>query len=159
MKKGNKSSWLFLTLALLALLAVPAFAQTPTADQINAVARKLSCPTCAGLSLADCETETCLQWRAKIGEMLAEGRSEQEILDYFATRYGDHVLQSPPRRGFFLLLWALPVVAVVAGLAWLAYLVRGWLRRPATAGDEVDGDVVPEDEYLRRVQQDLEKLA
>jgi len=153
--KKHKPSWLLITLALLVVLAPSALAQTPTADQINAVARKLSCPTCAGISLADCETETCIQWRAKIGEMLAEGQSEQEILDYFAAHYGDHVLQSPPRRGFFLLLWALPVAAVIAGLAWLAYLVRRWLRRPAV---EVVGEAPAEDEYLQRVQQDLEKL-
>jgi cytochrome c-type biogenesis protein CcmH len=160
--------WSIITLAALAALMVtPAFAQQPTADEINAVAKKLSCPTCTGINVADCPTETCVQWRAKIGEMLAEGKNEQEILDYFAARYGDHVLQVPPKRGFFVWVWVLPVIAILAGLAWLACLMRGWSQRRAAVPAEypysqsveeaATSDAV-EDEYLRRVQQDLEKL-
>jgi cytochrome c-type biogenesis protein CcmH len=174
-----KHLWSFIILTLLAaFLAMPALAQEPSADEINTVAKKLSCPTCTGINVADCPTETCAQWRAKIGEMLIEGRSEQEILDYFAARYGDHVLQVPPKRGFFVLVWILPVIAIIAGLVWLAYLMRGWSRRTATAtteysegvhhpqgaaavatpGSPDEGDLI-EDEYLQRVQQDLEKLS
>jgi cytochrome c-type biogenesis protein CcmH len=168
--KKYKLFWLFVVLALLSILmATPALAQQPTADEINAVAKNLSCPTCTGINVADCPTETCAQWRAQIGEMLAEGKSEQEILNYFAARYGDHVLQVPPKRGFFVWVWALPVIAVIAGLAWLVYLMRGWLQRRAimpakyaqgTGGANVSGaEDIQQDEYLRRVQQDLEKLS
>jgi cytochrome c-type biogenesis protein CcmH len=158
----------FLGLAILTtlLLATPALAQQPTADQINAVAKNLSCPTCTGINVADCPTETCAQWRAQIGEMLAQGKSQQEILDYFAARYGDHVLQVPPKRGFFVWVWVLPILAILAGLGWLAYLMRVWLSQratvPAESADISHGpgqDDVVEDEYLRRVQQDLEKLS
>jgi cytochrome c-type biogenesis protein CcmH len=169
-----KQLWSFLALGVLVfLMATPVFAQQPSADEINEVAKNLSCPTCTGINVADCPTETCAQWRAKIGEMLAEGESEEDILDYFATRYGDHVLQVPPKRGFFVLVWGLPVIAILAGLAWLAYLMRGWSQRRAAvaagysqgmevkaASDAEDDDDLPvEDEYLRRVQQDLEKLS
>jgi cytochrome c-type biogenesis protein CcmH len=95
--------------------------------------------------------------------MLAEGKSEQEILDYFATRYGDHVLQVPPKRGIFALVWVLPVIAILTGLAWLAYLMRSWSRRslaaaaqhPATAqaldvSGKADEGSRLEDEYLKR---------
>jgi cytochrome c-type biogenesis protein CcmH len=179
-KRKHIHLWAFIFFALLAAsLAMPALAQTPSADEINAVAKKLSCPTCTGINVADCPTETCVQWRTKIGEMLAEGRSEQEILDYFAARYGDYVLQVPPKRGFFVLVWVLPVIAILAGLAWLVYLMRGWSRQttPATAGylqgaqdpqggaliatsgSPDESDLIIEDEYLQRVQQDLEKLS
>jgi cytochrome c-type biogenesis protein CcmH len=172
-RNKRKSLRLLIGLMLWAALAVmPVLAQQPNADEINAVAKQLSCPTCTGINVADCPTETCAQWRAKIGELLAEGKSEQEILDYFAARYGDHVLQVPPKRGFFLWVWALPVIAILAGLGWLAYLMRGWVRqRPVVpvestqAGEAAGGSsrlndaALPEDEYLRRVQQDLEKLS
>jgi cytochrome c-type biogenesis protein CcmH len=147
------------------LVAVPVSAQQPSADEVNEVAKKLSCPTCTGINVADCPTETCAQWRAKIGEMLVEGKSEQEILDYFAARYGDHVLQVPPKRGFFVLVWILPVIAIVAGVVWLAFLMRGWSQRSAAAtaghsqGAADDADAIAEDEYLQRVKQDLEKLS
>lgn len=165
--KKHKYLWLLVGLVFLGLLAAtPALAQQPTADEINEVAKKLSCPTCTGINVADCPTETCAQWRAKIGELLAEGKSEGEILDYFAARYGDHVLQVPPKRGFFLWVWVLPVLAILAGLAWLAYLMRAWARRrapvPAEAAGDADDwgeDLIVEDEYLKRVQQDLERLS
>jgi cytochrome c-type biogenesis protein CcmH len=159
--------WLFAALALLALLAaLPALAQTPSVDQVNSVAKKLSCPTCTGINVADCPTETCAQWRSQIGQMLTEGKSEPEILDYFSSRYGDQVLQVPPTRGFFVWVWALPVAAIAIGLAWLAFRMRGWVQQPATVpveetppGAAGAGEVAPAgDEYLRRVQEDLEKL-
>lgn len=170
-KKMYTLPWSLLVLTLLAILMVtPVLAQQPTADEINAIAEKLSCPTCTGINVADCPTETCAQWRAKIGELLAEGENEQEILDYFATRYGDHVLQVPPKRGFFLWVWVLPILAVIAGLVWLAYLMRSWSKRRGVVpakypqGIMADSDVSSavdnyDDEYLRRVQQDLEKLS
>jgi cytochrome c-type biogenesis protein CcmH len=167
--KNYKSLWLLVGLVTLGILVtMPVLAQQPTADEINAVAKNLSCPTCTGINVADCPTETCAQWRAKIGDMLAEGKSEQEILDYFAARYGDHVLQVPPKRGFFVWVWTLPAAAIIAGLAWLAYLMRGWSQRRAavlaevevaTPSSAVEGADVVEDEYLQRVQQDLEKLS
>ena len=158
--KKHPSFWLFISLALLAFLAaVPALAQTPTVDEINAVAKKLSCPTCTGINVADCPTETCTQWRSQIGQMLDQGKSEPEILDYFSSRYGDQVLQVPPTRGFFLWVWVLPLAAIVVGLAWLAYRMRGWARRPAPATSGADEAAPPGDEYLRRVQEDLEKLS
>jgi cytochrome c-type biogenesis protein CcmH len=133
-----------------------ASAQQPPPDEVNRVARQLSCPTCTGINVADCPTETCAQWRAKIGEMMAEGKSEQEILDYFAARYGDHVLQVPPTRGFFLGVWAVPAVAIVVGLAVLIYLARGWAKpasAPAATPTQAEG--VADDEYLRRVEKEL----
>ena len=168
-KRKHIHAWLFFVISVIGLLAaVPVSAQQPTADEINAVAKNLSCPTCTGINVADCPTETCEQWRAQIGQMLAEGKSEQEILDYFAARYGDHVLQVPPKRGFFVLVWVLPILAVLAGLVWLVFLMRGWSQQRAAAPAEdpqaadASGqadETISEDEYLKRVEQDLEKLS
>ncbi|MGQ9501072.1 MAG: cytochrome c-type biogenesis protein [Anaerolineae bacterium] len=148
-------SALLLTLVLAG--GVPrAFAQEPSADDVNRVARQLSCPTCTGINVADCPTETCAQWRAKIGELLAEGKTDQEILEYFATRYGDHVLQVPPARGFFLGVWIVPILAILAGLGTFGYLMHRWAKSPAMRETPpVSSDII-EDEYVRRVEQELE---
>lgn len=146
-----------LLLTLVLVWCVPrAFAQEPSADDINRVARQLSCPTCTGINVADCPTETCAQWRAKIGELLAEGKTDQEILEYFAARYGDHVLQVPPTRGFFLSVWLVPILAILAGLGAFAYMMHRWTKSSAAERiSPVPGEAT-EDEYLRRVEQELD---
>ncbi len=142
-------------LAAAMMFASAARAEQPTADQINAVASNLSCPTCTGINVADCPTETCAQWREKIGELLGQGYTEPQILEYFASRYGEHVLQVPPKHGFFLWVWLLPGLAILAGVALLVFVVRNWSRRAAPAAIATGPAV--EDEYLRRVQQDMEQ--
>mgnify|MGYP005851372291 CR=1 FL=1 len=143
--------------ALLWLVAGQVMAQSPSPDQINAIARQLSCPTCTGINVADCPTELCVEWRAEIGNLLAQGKSEREILDYFAARYGDHVLQTPPARGVFLWVWLLPALAILAGLVALAvYVKRQHARSSLIDVAELD-EARLDEEYLRRVEQDLEQ--
>jgi cytochrome c-type biogenesis protein CcmH len=151
---------------LFIVIAAPALAQSPEPnyDRINDIAENLNCPTCTGINLADCRTLTCEQWRDKINELVDEGYSNQEVLDYFSTQYGTQVLQEPPRSGFTLILWVLPVIALVVGGAWLVYTMRGWSRpepAPATAEPVSTGvassspDSVPADDYLSQVEHDL----
>jgi cytochrome c-type biogenesis protein CcmH len=127
-KKLLKKSILVLLTATcyLLLTASLTLAQEPNYDRINGIAKNLNCPTCAGLNLADCRTQTCAQWRGQIGDLVQEGYSDQEVLDFFATRYGEQVLQAPPKHGFTLLLWVLPFIAILAAGGWLALAMRNW---------------------------------
>jgi cytochrome c-type biogenesis protein CcmH len=151
-KKQLASCFLLLATCYL-LLTTPAYAQTPDSDRVNEIAKKLNCPTCSGLNLADCRTQTCAQWRDQIGELVTQGYTDQEIIDYFSTRYGDQVLQEPPRRGFSLALWVLPVLALLGGVIWVGFMLRRWSKpqpvSPAQPAPDTD------DEYLRQVEQDL----
>ena len=132
-------------------------AQSPDTDRINDIAKKLNCPTCQGINLADCRTQTCAQWRNQIDDLVVQGYSDQEVLDYFSTRYGDQVLQEPPKRGFSLALWLLPVLALVVGGAWLVYTLRRWRRvAPAPASIAASPTAHTDADYLRRVEQDIE---
>lgn len=154
---------LIVGLGLLFIVAAPALAQEPDFDRVNQIAKKLSCPTCAGLNLADCPTLTCQQWREQIGDLLVEGYSDQEVLDYFSARYGPQVLQEPPRSGSTLILWVLPVLAVVVGVGLLGYTIRNWSRPQSISQEQPqldlpggsDAGYVP-DAYLEQVEQDLE---
>ena len=139
MKKNSKLAQkltlplVFIFLTIICLLPSLTFAQDPTYDDISEVAKQLNCPTCQGVNLADCRTLTCEQWREQISDLLAQGYSNQEVLDYFSDRYGTQVLQEPPRSGFTLLLWILPVIALLAGGGWLYYTMRDWSKPPAPA--------------------------
>lgn len=149
---------LFVLTAYFLLLPTLTFAQEPTYDDISEVAKNLNCPTCTGINLSDCRTLTCEQWREQIGELLAQGYSDQEVLDYFSERYGVQVLQEPPRSGFTLLLWILPVIGLLAGGGWLYYTMHNWSQ-----SDEIEEatEVLPpnqaplSDDYLSQVERDL----
>lgn len=120
----------------LALLAPVSLAQDPDYDAINRIAQKMNCPTCTGINLADCRTQTCAQWRDQIGDLLAKGMTEDEVLDYFVNQYGTQVLQEPPKSGFTLWLWVLPVLMIILGAGILFYTMRKWAS-PAAAPETV----------------------
>ena len=119
------------------LLAAPALAQdvTVTDDDVNAVAKDLFCPVCESTPLDVCPTQACADWRELIRQQLTDGSTPEEVQAYFARQYGDGVLANPPKSGFTLILWALPVVAVVLGGVFFSRYIRN-LR--ASAVDETD---------------------
>jgi cytochrome c-type biogenesis protein CcmH len=139
---------------------LPVLAQEGTdIDRVNEIAKELNCPTCTGINLSDCRTLTCEQWREQIGELVNEGYNDQEVLNYFSTRYGDQVLQEPPRRGFSLLIWILPVVALIGGGIWLVITLRKWRQEPEpiTAAATPDAPAASQtDDYLKQVDQDID---
>jgi cytochrome c-type biogenesis protein CcmH len=129
-------------LALVLLTVVAAGAQPPTPpvdDQhVYAVASELRCVVCQNLSVADSPSEMAVQMRAIVRERLAAGDSPEQVRQFFVERYGEWILLAPPRRGFTLLVWVAPVVAVAVGLGVAAVLVRRWTARPRPAPPPLD---------------------
>ncbi len=99
-------SGLMLVVALLAGLTGIAFAQTPTPNQINAIAKDLWCPLCNGVRLDNCELQACIQMKEVIAQKLMAGESKEQIRAYFVQQYGDVVLGAPAGGGFNTLVWA-----------------------------------------------------
>ena len=90
-------------------------AQTELDDRMYDIARELWCPLCSGVRLDACELQACVQMRAEIRQLLAEGRDPEWIAAYFEEEYGPQIHGQPPLRGFHSLAWLVPVAAV-AGL-------------------------------------------
>lgn len=154
---------LIVALLSLVLVTTTALAQegpsdTPTDDAVNAIAKKLYCPVCPNTPLDVCETQACKDWRAQIRDQLSSGWNEQQILDFFVTRYGERVLAEPQRSGFTSLVWMLPVVAVLLGLGIVGQILRGWRAQreepaqPASSPPPVDPNV------LARLEKELEEM-
>lgn len=115
------------------LIASGQTAKPVNEEVVHEVAVQLRCVVCQNLSVADSPSEMASQMRAIIRERLAAGESPAEVQRYFVERYGEWILLSPPRHGFNLLVWLLPLGAVLAGLATAAMLIRRWTRRARTA--------------------------
>ena len=126
-----------LFLALILFTFTTAFAQdtTPTDDEVNAIAKQLYCPVCENTPLDVCPTEACRQWRELIRDQLAEGKTEDEIKQYFVANYGARVLSEPPRTGFNWLVYIIPPVLILLGAVLLFNAFRAWTKpKSAEAG-------------------------
>lgn len=150
-------------LAVLLLVSV-ASAQTGgpaniTPNDVNRVARQLYCPVCPNTPLDVCETQACKDWRELIRQKLAAGASDQEVIDYFVAQYGQRVLAQPPAKGFNLLMWIIPLAALIAGMAALIVILAAWsgrTRRPAAVSAcEIRPNELPA-EYVARVERELQ---
>lgn len=137
-----------LALGLLLLVSPAVDAQTagpPTGEALEAltaqVASRLRCPVCRSLSIQDSSSDLALAARDLIRERLAAGQTPEEVEAYFVEKYGEWILLSPPKRGFTLLVWVLPVLAMLAGGGLLVRVLRRWLpvRTVAEKGLEERG--------------------
>lgn len=137
-------------------------AETITADEVNAVARELFCPTCESTPLDVCPTQTCEDWRQLIRQQLAEGKSKQEILDYFEANFGPQALAEPPQEGFNLTVWVVPVIVIaVGGVFFALYLRRLKVEGSAAAFPPTHPaasapTAVPLDPYREQIERELQ---
>jgi cytochrome c-type biogenesis protein CcmH len=117
-----------LTLALAALLlAAPAAASEshPTQGELES---ELMCPICAGETLAQSDTAPAQRIKAYIASRIADGATKSQIKDELVTQWGQRILAAPPRHGFNLLAWVLPLVGIVGGAGIMGLLAWRWTR-------------------------------
>src|SRR5919109_3767661 len=107
----------------------PAQGPTPTDDEVNRIAKQMYCPVCENTPLDVCPTEACRQWRDLIRTMLAEGKSEEEIKQYFVAQYGIRVLAEPPNR---LATYLIPTIAILLGAFLLFRGFQMWMKPTRT---------------------------
>jgi len=98
-------------------------------DQMRAVASGLRCPVCQNLSVADSPSGLAQEMRGLIREQLEQGRSREEVLAYFVSKYGEWVLLTPKPSGFNLLVYVIPFLGAAVGVAGILVALRRWVRR------------------------------
>jgi cytochrome c-type biogenesis protein CcmH len=123
-----------LVLALGAAGTAAANESHPTLAELE---NELICPTCHE-SLALSNSPIAERMRTFIRARIAAGDTKSEIKSKLVAQFGESVLAAPPKRGFNLLAWVLPLAGIgVAGVA-LAFLARRWTR--VRAGEPPPGD-------------------
>ncbi|MAR01636.1 MAG: cytochrome c-type biogenesis protein CcmH [Oceanospirillaceae bacterium] len=88
------------------------------------LAEDLRCPKCQNQNLADSNAPVAIDLRNKVYELMQDGQSDDEIVDYLVARYGDFVRYKPPFRADTLLLWGGPLLLLLAGILLMANLRR-----------------------------------
>ena len=129
----------------------------PTDNDVIRVAKQLYCPVCPNTPLDVCETQACQDWRAQIRDQLAEGWTDQQIIDYFVTQYGERVLAEPQRKGFTSLVWFLPLTAVLIGAGVVYEILKSWRKQKKVT---VDARPIPEvsREMLEKIEREIREL-
>lgn len=121
-------------LAVVILGLMPIFAHAGEARDLAAdpvlekrmigLAEKLRCLVCQNESLASSHAELAEDLRREVREQMAQGKNDQEIIDYLVARYGDFVLYEPPMKSYTLLLWFGPFALLLIGVGVLFYQLR-----------------------------------
>jgi cytochrome c-type biogenesis protein CcmH len=100
--------------------------------QTRAVASTLRCPVCQGESIEDSPSDLAKQMRAVVRDRLRSGETPDQVKAYFVSKYGEWILLEPTMTGLNILLYVIPVLLVVGGLALVAFLVRRWTAPETT---------------------------
>ncbi|MGC2458769.1 MAG: cytochrome c-type biogenesis protein [Gallionellaceae bacterium] len=121
-----------LCLFLLVLILIPAYGgeAKPVAEDVALenrvmdVSSELRCLVCQNQTIADSRADLALDLRNQVREMLRQGKSKDEIVDYMVRRYGDFVLYRPLVKSSTWVLWFGPFILLVLALVVLIFKLR-----------------------------------
>jgi len=152
---------LFLAITAAALLPAAAIAagDTPANASLPDIEDEVMCTVC-GTTLQLSSSPQAERERVLIDDLIAKGKTKDEIKDALVRQYGPEVLAVPSDEGFDLIGgWILPALAVLVGAAAVGVAAWRWRRdqrrdetiRPAPAGPD------PGSAEARRLSEDLER--
>ncbi len=130
-------------LPALALLPTPLPAQGPAMEGLQTsrtgplddpalearairLADQLRCPVCQGLSIHDSPSPLAQDMKDLIRSQVAGGATDDDIRQYFISKYGEWVLLEPKASGFNLVVYFLPAFALLGGALFIVVAVRRW---------------------------------
>jgi cytochrome c-type biogenesis protein CcmH/NrfF len=154
--------------------AEPADAGPTLRPEQEKLARKifdeLISPCCWTTTVATHGSGAAPRIQAEVRGMIAQGKSHQQVLDYYVAQYGERVLAKPKKSGFNLTAYWVPYLAILVGIALTILLVRkrrlavaGAGAREATqtpsapsSGKPMAG---PDDAYRRQIEEELRRTS
>ena len=136
-------------------------------DRAHQVGAKLKC-MCGGCdqSAAKCyhvggsysgPCDTAKQEIREIDAQIAQGKSDEQVLQALIAEYGPLAYVEPPKSGFGLVAWIMPILYLLAGTALVIVIMKRWRKRPAAsaarAAAGVNGGVQVTPELLARARE------
>ena len=143
-----KNTWLFLTALLFSSVAFSAidalnFTSPQQESDYHQLTQSLRCPQCQNNNIADSNATIAVDMRGKVFELLQEGKSKNDVVDYMVARYGNFVTYDPPMTASTLVLWIAPLLLVLLGVV---FLLR---RKPKTQSAVKSQDVLTDEDNAR----------
>ena len=119
----------------------PAFDDPVLQARYERLGRELRCLQCRSETIADSNASLAVDLRRQLRELIAAGKSDDEIMTYMTDRYGDYVRYRPPMKSNTWLLWAAPgLLVLVGGVAAVIVISRK---------SKLPDDDLPEDDRAR----------
>lgn len=88
------------------------------------LSKELRCMVCQNQSIDDSDAPLARDLRILVRERIQSGDSDNQVLDFLVARYGEFVLLKPRLSGHTILLWAMPVGVLIAGVFALVLFAR-----------------------------------
>jgi cytochrome c-type biogenesis protein CcmH len=139
---------------LVALLLVPVARASERHPSLAELEGEVMCPVCE-TTLDQSSSPAAQQIKRVIANRIAAGDTKSQIKDRLVAEYGNAILAAPPRKGFGLVAWWLPVVGILVAAVVVGMGARRWARarEPAPVGPPLDPALERRlDDELRRFE-------
>ena len=143
-----KKTCLFFTALFFSTVAFSAidalnFSSPQQESEYHQLTQSLRCPQCQNNNIADSNATIAVDMREKVFELLQEGKSKNDVVDYMVARYGNFVTYDPPMTASTLILWIAPLLLVLFGVVFL------FKRKPKTQSALKSKEVFTEEDQVR----------
>ncbi|MFT6926592.1 MAG: cytochrome c-type biogenesis protein CcmH [Psychromonas sp.] len=148
-KRVNTSCYLFCLMFFFSSLAFSAidtfeFDNAQQEQTFHELTKKLRCPKCQNQNIADSNAQLAKDLRNKTYQLVKEGKSEDQVVDYMVARFGNFVRYDPPMTPATIFLWLGPLLFVLGGF----YFLYTQVKRQKTQQDDLDPD---EEKRLKKI--------
>jgi len=103
-------------------------------ERFKQLTYEMRCPKCLNSNIAGSDAPIAADLRQEVYEQILEGRSDQEILDFMSSRYGDFILYRPRLTAGTIVLWFGPAFLLLIGLI----IVRRMMLQSQTAQSDTE---------------------
>ena len=145
---------------VISLVLLPVTAVMADSATVSNISKQLICQCGCNMVLSNCSHAECASretMTALIEQKLTQGQSEEQVIQFFVTQYGEQVLASPPKKGFNLTAWIAPFAVILIGGGIIYVAIRRWVSRsklsqPYTVVEEDD------EKYRRQLEEELKEF-
>ncbi|MCC7431302.1 cytochrome c-type biogenesis protein CcmH [bacterium] len=117
---------------------------------------ELIAPCCWAKSVASETSSVAYEMREEIRKMLAEGKTEQQIKDFYVQKYGKRILAAPEMEGFGIAAYVAPWIFLLIGLGMI-YLLFETYRKKAKLIPKNETTYVS-NEMQTRINEEIKKV-